>query len=230
MAEEGSNNNNLLDANDIEDPNAIPKNSKVYGILQRYEGSNQAFIDNEFPHTYKTLNFDGKSESGNHKNVKWLRPHAFLNADYSEIQVFDNIHPNDIKQGALGVCYYLCALSALCEFPSRVPKCFITKETNKVGAYSVVFFRQGKPTEVVIDDHFPCYDWGKPLFAKPEGKELWCLIMEKAFCKMCGSYTIAEAGRSYEAFEVLTGCPGEYINLKDFTPDEIWDKSVEYDA
>lgn len=45
-----------------------------------------------------------------------------------------------------------------------------------------------QPRTVVVDDRIPCDKDGQPLFAKPNGKEAWVLLLEKAFAKMWGSY------------------------------------------
>jgi calpain-15 len=38
------------------------------------------------------------------------------------------IEPNDIKQGALGDCYFLSSLSAMAEYEGIIKALFITKE------------------------------------------------------------------------------------------------------
>jgi calpain-15 len=85
----------------------------------------------------------------------------------------------------------LSSLSAIAEYPNRISKLFLNKEANQYGAYSVVIYINGVPTEVVVDDYFPCVD-GVPMSAKPVGNELWVLILEKAWMKICGSYENAE--------------------------------------
>ncbi len=60
------------------------------------------------------------------ENTSFRRVTEYYN--HRSLKVFDNIHPNDIKQGQLGDCYFLSAVSALAEFPHRVRDLFITKE------------------------------------------------------------------------------------------------------
>ena len=113
---------------------------------------------------------------------------------YPNAVVFsDTISPNDIKQGALGTCYFLAALSGFAEVPERVKTRFITQEVNAAGIYLVTFFINGILSPVIIDDYFPTKN-GKPCFSYSNDSELWVMILEKAWCKLLGSYTRASGG------------------------------------
>ena len=64
----------------------------------------------------------------------------------------------------------------------------------------------------VIDDFIPCdrETWVKqkiarPRFTKPHGNELWVMLLEKAFAKLCGSYAQLEGGSTLWALRAMTG-------------------------
>ena len=46
---------------------------------------------------------------------------------------------------------------------------------------------------------------GTPLFAQPHQGELWVLVLEKAFAKLCGSYAALDGGLTLWALHVMTG-------------------------
>ena len=60
--------------------------------------------------------------------------------------------------------------------------------------------RNGRWQPVVVDDLIPCaplQPWEEratPLFAKPQGGELWVLLLEKAVAKLAGSYAALISG------------------------------------
>ena len=61
----------------------------------------------------------------------WKRPKEFMRVNpdlgLNNLEVFDKqIEPNDIKQGQLGDCWFMCALASLAEMPYLVERLFIT--------------------------------------------------------------------------------------------------------
>ena len=94
------------------------------------------FKDEEFPAASQSLieNWKDKSDDiqalvGDWKKYEWIRASEIpsLNDDEGKLAVFaGNIEPADIKQGALGDCYFLSVLSVLTEKPDRVRKLFET--------------------------------------------------------------------------------------------------------
>ena len=186
-------------------------------IQQRYlkvqkDGS---FIDKEFPHKPQSL-------GGLDYQIKikpfldsliWLRPDSFLGKGF---KLFDGIHPNDAKQGLLGVCYCLATISTLAYDPEEIKLIFPFHDVS-LGFYVLRFYTGGKPNYVVVDDFFPCNASSfQPLFSKPIGREVWVLLIEKAWAKLIGSYYAAELMTPDQFMEDLTGYPttGAYFGKK----------------
>jgi calpain-15 len=170
------------------------------------------------------------------KVVHWRRPKDFMKG---KPKVFsDEIDPNDIKQGFLGNCWFLCAVASLAERPALVKRLFITKEYNKEGIYRLKICKNGEWVTVTIDDYIPCYYNAGPMFAHSNGDELWVLLLEKAYAKLHGNYIALKSGFSYHAMIDLTGCPTEHLrfpknnaNFEDVEDEanEIFEKMLEYD-
>lgn len=107
--------------------------------------------------------------------------------------MFDGIDPNDIKQGSLGVCYMLATLSTLAQSPQRIKDLFVFYDKT-LGFYVVKLLIHGEIQYIPIDDSIPCNKSTKsPLFAKPNGNELWVCLVEKAWAKCVGNYMKAES-------------------------------------
>lgn len=59
----------------------------------------------------------------------WRRPSDFL-AGKAACVFLDGMAPNDVQQGALGNCWFMCAVAALAEFPSLVRSLFLDHVGN----------------------------------------------------------------------------------------------------
>jgi len=118
----------------------------------------------------------------------WKRPKDVYGKD--NFCVFKNIGPSDIKQGACGDCYFLSSIASLAENPDRVKSIFLVSDVNKAGCYALKLYVNGEPQIVVVDDYFPFNekknDWA---FSRcSQEKEIWVLLLEKAWAKIHGSY------------------------------------------
>ena len=71
----------------------------------------------------------------NWQNFIWKRPsEVYGKWNY---KVFDQISPDDIRQGHCGDCYFLSCLSSIAEYPERIENIFLTKEVNEAGCYAM---------------------------------------------------------------------------------------------
>ena len=101
-------------------------------------------------------------------------------------------------------------------FKLQIDRLFITKEYSKLGIYRVKICKNGEWVTVTIDDLFPCYPMGGPMFSRCYGNELWMLILEKAYAKIHGSYFSIKNGNSIEGIADLTGCPYEILLFSEY--------------
>lgn len=108
-------------------------------------------------------------------------------------------------------------LSAICACATSVGdvliRDLIIEDFADVGLYGVKFFVMGKWITVAVDDLFPTKAAGASraslLFASPRSdtdvKEIWPMVMEKAWAKLHGSYECTDAGDNHDALQYLTG-------------------------
>lgn len=120
-----------------------------------------------------------------------------------------------MKPGVLGNEWFLSAIAVLAERPALIERLFITKEVNEMGIYRVRLCKNGEWVTVTVDDYFPCYPEGEPIFAKCHGNELWVMLLEKAYAKLHGNYYLLRGGFVNEALIDLTGCPSVCYDLED---------------
>jgi len=129
--------------------------------------------------------------------------------------------PDDIRQGALGDCWFVCALSMLAEEPALVRRIFSPDGDeaharavfSKAGAYMLRLCRAGEWHTVVVDDHFPSTELQTFAYSKAARRQLWVPLCEKAAAKLHGCYEALEAGTLAEALTMLTGYATERILL-----------------
>lgn len=128
----------------------------------------------------------------------------------------DTITHLDVTQGALGDCYFLSAISVLGEKNVREMIRTTEEEWRRTGCFCVRFYRDGEEEFVIVDDHFPVNQANQWAFVKGgnDGEELWPMVLEKAYAKFYGSFTLIEAGKvQYALADMIQGFP-EQVDLK----------------
>ena len=138
----------------------------------------------------------------------------------------DKIEMDDILQGGLGDCYFLTSMAALSNYPYLIKEKFRTTKYNDIGYYEVILFIDGEWQIVFIDDYFAVNSKNKDsfAFAKPNNYELWAIILEKAWAKVNGGYSLIQGGWIREGFQVLTGFPSFVINHNKIKPRDLFEK------
>jgi hypothetical protein len=208
--------------------------SNIYTYWKDQEvDSSGKFVDSIFPPNERSiLGQDSKgnwidSEVGPQKSkqlnlndIEWKRASEI----FSKYLIFDDkIEFDDIKQGNLGNCYFLCAIAAMTEFPILIHQIFRTKEVNDNGYYEIVLFIDGEWQVVVLDDYFPVKKGTKELaFSKPNGFELWVILLEKAWAKINGGYANIISGWPDEPLLALTGFASHKYDHAQTEEDDLW--------
>jgi hypothetical protein len=158
---------------------------------------------------------------------KWERVERFLDKNYEIF--YRGIDVNDIMQGKIGNCYFQSSVAALTHFPQLVIRLFYFKERTNNHIYGVFIRKKGVWELMLIDDYFPVYGKFKP---RPAGcigqdrKELWVMLLEKAWSKLNGSYANAIGGEPYEVFDSLTNATSEsifFVKMNKKKKEKLWE-------
>jgi calpain-15 len=147
--------------------------------------------------------------------------------------VFNGINPQDIKQQAIADCYLLGAIATLATQPGLVRRLFDIEEANEYGVYAIWLNINGTWREFVVDDYFPIVSPGRLAFVKPtqNQREIWVMLLEKAYAKAYGGYYKLNLGRAGEALRDLTGAPSYGYTMAECRVDperraKVWKKVV----
>lgn len=138
-----------------------------------------------------------------------------------------DIDPNDVQQGQIGDCYFMSAISAVAQAnPEAIRKLI---KDNGDGTYDVTLYAKKDklsltPQVVKIRPEFPTNPDGSPLYADMGDKELWVMILEKAYAKLNGGYDdIGEGGYIETGIESLTGQEASYYMCSQYSETELLD-------
>ena len=155
-------------------------------------------------------------------NIIWLRASEIFNYQHYSIFVND-ISIDDVRQGYLGNCYLMSSLAAMTNIPQLICQLFRSFQLNKNGCFEIGLNIEGEWQIVLLDDYFPCSKKTRvPIFAKPNGPELWVMLLEKAWAKINGGYLNIIGGYASEVLSVFTSFPNETFDLFIKDIDLIW--------
>jgi len=198
------------------------------------------FVDPSFPPSESSI-YDVTSEPVYPLDevVIWKRPHEFMKGEPKLFE--DQVDPNDIRQGALGDCWFLASVACIAENPvdkstsnknggitpsGLVKRLFITDSYNEFGIYQLRVCKNGEWIVVTVDDYIPCHVNGGPMFSSCRGNELWVVLLEKAYAKLHGNYWQLRAGFVSHGMMDLTGCPTMRYSFPESK--NVYDKILQY--
>ncbi|KAM3836183.1 calpain-1 catalytic subunit-like, partial [Diretmus argenteus] len=178
------------------------------------------YIDEMFPPDGRSIS-QGILNPSDLGRVVWLRPGKIVP---NPCFVVDGVSRFDFSQGIVGNCWFLASIGAL-TFQNDILKQVVPLEQNfeedYCGLFHFRFWRFGRWVDVVIDDKLPTID-GRLIFVhSTTPNEFWPALMEKAYAKVCGSYSDMTAGTPAEALVDFTGGVHMCITLSDPPPD-LW--------
>eukprot|EP00038_Savillea_parva_P011717 m.199580 g.199580 ORF g.199580 m.199580 type:complete len:523 (-) comp20781_c0_seq1:127-1695(-) len=200
------------------------------------------YKDDKFPADASSLGMlDGKTPHQLQQEYQWIRagdlfkdkpPMGDCTHRAPAALFLGKAEPADIEQGQLGDCWLMTAIACMASVSNgAMHNLFVTKEYSDRGKYTIRLYDglDEKWKRVTIDDKIPTKD-GKPIFAKPNDRELWCILMEKAMAKVMGGYDMLNGGNILVGFQALTGDPVFHLgregdsfqryDLKYFQPDK----------
>lgn len=183
------------------------------------------YQDPDFPPSFESI--WGFEEEKNFRKEKfegyeWARPDKIFGGEPYAVYN-DSPDSNDIVQGMIGDCYYLAALSSICTYKDRIKRLFLTRKVDDTGCYCVALSVNGLWEEVILDDNFPVNARSKkPIFNRCRNNELWVMLLEKAWAKICGGYLNIHLGWPREALYDITGAPARDYFIMEGTKAEHW--------
>lgn len=141
-------------------------------------------------------------------------------ADAPGLKLIGDVDPSDIRQGEVGDCWLLSAISALAEFDGAIRQLFsASKDLERLpidafNTYKVRLWdlKLWKRVEVEVDERLIWDDEaGELLGCKPSlDNELWPCVLEKAVAAHCGGWDKIDGGQASHAWRLLTGCREVY--------------------
>lgn len=207
----------------------IAHSQKYEQIRKKYESSGMKFTDDKFRPGFEALWGFGEKQTipqDFFRQIEWKRPEQVFQGDYNVFQ--GSIDPNDVKQGILGDCYFLAAVSAIAENQNRIKKLFLTRERNNIGCYCVALCINGIWEDIVVDDFIPCKPKSNDIaFNHTVNNELWAILLEKAWAKAHGGYLNIDGGIIREALRDVSGAPcSSYFSSME-SPEVHWKRILE---
>ncbi|XP_041669174.1 calpain-1 catalytic subunit-like [Cheilinus undulatus] len=219
---------NILEARQKKEGFGSPENVDKF-LNQDYQQLKQyclirgvRYIDDLFPPDRRSIG-EGVLSPSDLERVMWLRPSKIVPNPAFTV---DGVSRFDLSQGEiLGNCWFLAAIGAL-TFQENVLNHVVPSEQtfdeNYCGLFHFRFWRFGRWVDVVIDDKLPTIN-GRLIFVHSKDQtEFWPALMEKAYAKVCGSYSDMSAGTPAEAMMDFTGGVHMCIQLSD-PPPNLWE-------
>ncbi|KPA73940.1 putative calpain-like cysteine peptidase putativecysteine peptidase Clan CA family C2 [Leptomonas pyrrhocoris] len=187
-------------------------------LLYKCRKSRIPYVDMTFPPAEASLQRPSDTKKvANLEAVTWRRPQDCIpEMAHKEIKLFRaGVDPNDIGQGMLGDCWFMCSIAVVADSTTMIKDLFRhpvskskRKKEQKAGGYRVYINKNGWYHNVIVDSYLPSYNCAV-YFGRSAGDpyELWVSLLEKAYAKVHGSFASIIGGNPLHALKDLTGFP-----------------------
>lgn len=192
-----------------------PKTLQLFTPERKSLSVKEADFDPEFPRATASVCSDPEQLAS--YRISWERAEDLHHSD-----LFNSMNPFETRQNNLALKHQLIVVQALAR-QSWLVRQLATKLPDRRGMYEFKLYHHGHSERVIVDDFLPCLrDKKEPLFLLNK-KELWPMLLQKAWVKPYGSYlktlNVHPARMLYE----MTGCPTQTFLLSD-QRDKLFEK------
>ena len=205
-----------------ENSNKYIMNCSEYYKNQIPEKNNEnKFIDKLYPSENFSQEFEELLQIES-SNIDWKSAREIFG---KKVKIFgDTISFKDIKLGPANNSYFVSAISSLSEFSNIITQLFRTFTLPKNGEPIEICVRiEGKWTVICLDDMFLVNKENNlPIFSTSPTKNIWGMLLEKAWAKICGGYENIIHGTSKEIFETFTPFRVIEMNFKKMENEAFW--------
>ena len=188
------------------------------------QAARRPFVDLSFPPS-------AKSAGKGYEASEWARPTDIFPLDGKQggrAVLFDaDITPDDVQQGSLGDCWFICTLAIVAQYPAMIRRiCPVQFSDMEQGVFRLRLCRNGWWEWITIDSYFPVDGalTGRPTLKFGSNKvatEFWVAVLEKAYARIYGSYESIVGGWPPDAVEDLTGCQSHTISCDKLAAAEL---------
>lgn len=147
----------------------------------------------------------------------------------------DGPKPDDVRQGAIGDCYFPAAMASLAFWKPEAVRDAI--KDNGDGTYTVRFYDNGgygsgSPVDIKVDGDLYARAWGGPAYGgslggstEPDKMELWFPLIEKAYAQWKGSYEeIGQGGVAGAVMGEVLNKGYDYVSISAANKDRVFDQ------
>jgi len=231
----------------VTDKGSLPEGLKLPGRAgDEFRVAGSDGVNNvDFAAVAGTLKVPGGTSGGNRVDLPDPKMHKDeLNADgtpkyrlerFTGHLFIDGPRPDDVRQGAIGNCYFPAALAAVAAARPEIIQNMI--KDNGDGTYTVKFnsansWSGGRPVEIKVDGDLYVRSFGGPIYGgslggstAPDKMELWFPLIEKAYAQWKGSYdAIGNGGVAGQVMAEVMGKSYAYENLSGTNTDRLYER------